>query len=1026
MEPWVFIILLVFGLPIVLAIWLITRAISARDRIEELSRRMGELEAQLSRLQQAPPHTQSEPCPASILAQKLESTQSTITAAPPMVASSPIPVAAPIPTIVPVEKPRPVRPPVETHAPEPTPQREQHPPTPPPIPRMEPPTPSEPAINWEHFMGVKGLAWVAGLALFLGIVFFVKYSFERNWITPELRVAMGFAAGVALLGGGAWLQRRKQYLVGAHTLCATGVLVLYATTFSCRAIYKFPFFTLVPTFALMALITATAFLLAVRLNALVVAVLGMLGGFLTPILLSTGEDNPAGLFGYIAILDIGLILVALNRRWLYLIPLAALGTILMQVGWTAEFITRESYFSGNKIFIPLSVLVGFNLLFLVTTWWQRRRTEDEWWTAAASLGLLAGAFAFTLYFLSFNSVAQRPWIIFSFVFLIDLMVLALVVADRRTAFAQPFAGLAVFALLMIWTVKSLSADLLYPALAFYFLLAGLHTVVPLLLQRRGYQIVTSWNQMFPPLALFLVLIPIMRLADVPLIVWPFVLLVDVLAIALAVLTASILPVVVVLMLSLAATGALIFKIPPALTGLGEFLVLVALFAVAFACAGMWLRRKFPDDDEADSLEAGADALKSSTVASAIPLFSAAFPFLLLIMAVQRLAVSNPTPIFALAALLTVILLGLTVFLSAQWLPMVGLACVVALEATWHFKHFTTANASTALVWYLGFHAILTVFPFLFIRKFGEKTIPWATAALVGVPQFFLVYRVVETAWPNEVMGLLPAAFAVPALLSLALLYKLIPQTNNARTAQLAWMAGVALFFITLIFPIQFEHQWITLGWALEGVALLWLFHRVPHNGLRYTGIGLLIAVFVRLAFNRAVLDYHPRSETPILNWYLYTYGIATVCFFVASRLLSPPRNTVMGYNARPLLLTLGTILAFLLLNIEIADYFSAPGSTLTFQFSGNFARDMTYSIAWALFALVLLIAGIKKDLRPPRYAALALLCVTLLKLFFHDLAQLSQLYRIGAFIGVAVIAMLASFAYQRFFASTQKSEAPKS
>ena len=52
---------------------------------------------------------------------------------------------------------------------------------------------------------------------------------------------------------------------------------------------------------------------------------------------------------------------------------------------------------------------------------------------------------------------------------------------------------------------------------------------------------------------------------------------------------------------------------------------------------------------------------------------------------------------------------------------------------------------------------------------------------------------------------------------------------------------------------------------------------------------------------------------------------------------------------------LGTVLAFLLLNIEIADYFSAPGSTLTFQFSGNFARDMTYSIAWALFALVLLV-----------------------------------------------------------------------
>ena len=51
---------------------------------------------------------------------------------------------------------------------------------------------------------------------------------------------------------------------------------------------------------------------------------------------------------------------------------------------------------------------------------------------------------------------------------------------------------------------------------------------------------------------------------------------------------------------------------------------------------------------------------------------------------------------------------------------------------------------------------------------------------------------------------------------------------------------------------------------------------------------------------------------------------------------------------------------------------------------------------------------------------MALLLVTLLKLFFHDLAQLAQLYRIGAFIGVAITVMLASFAYQKFYAATAK------
>lgn len=123
-------------------------------------------------------------------------------------------------------------------------------------------------------------------------------------------------------------------------------------------------------------------------------------------------------------------------------------------------------------------------------------------------------------------------------------------------------------------------------------------------------------------------------------------------------------------------------------------------------------------------------------------------------------------------------------------------------------------------------------------------------------------------------------------------------------------------------------------------------------------------------------------------------------------------------NLRAVLGSLGALLAFLLLNIEIADYFSETGSTLTFQFSGNFARDMSYSIAWGLFALGTLVYGIHKKLPLARYAAMGLLCVTLLKLFLHDLAQLGPLYRIGAFVGVAVIAMLASFAYQKFFTNS--------
>jgi len=268
----------------------------------------------------------------------------------------------------------------------------------------------------------------------------------------------------------------------------------------------------------------------------------------------------------------------------------------------------------------------------------------------------------------------------------------------------------------------------------------------------------------------------------------------------------------------------------------------------------------------------------------------------------------------------------------------------------------------------------------------------------------------------------PACFALAPLGSLAVILTTVSADHPKRLNQLAWFGGVALFFITLIFPIQFERQWLTVAWALEGAALLWLFHRVPHPGLRAVGTVLLVTAFARLALNPAVLGYHVRGDTGILNWYLYAYGLATAALFTGAWLLAPPRERVLGINAPPLLNTLGTILAFLLLNIEIADYFTTPGArSLAFQFSGNFARDMSYTIGWALFALGLLAAGIWQQARAARYAAIALLSVALLKLFFHDLARLEALYRIGALFAVAVIAMLASFAYQRFLPGNEKS-----
>ena len=1008
-------------------------------------------------------------------------------------------------------------------------------PVPPPVtaPVYVPPPPKPgwlDSIDWEQFMGVKLFAWLGGLALFLGVAFFIKYSFDHDLIPRAVRAAIGFVFGAGLVVGGLKISREK-YAVTAQTLIATGVVSLYGVTFACRSIYHFEFFGPIPTFLLMSLITATAFILAVRLEAQVIAILGILGGFLTPKLLSTGVDNPGGLFGYVTLLDIGLVAVALHRSWFYLAPLGATGTIIMMVGWANQFYAPE------KTVTAMAVCLGFCALFIGAVEAARRRAQSSplltrsamalplvafgfaWFflgepTVAINTelffgfvilvsvcvfilswreemgGLIAGAagisallmvrwaaetftdeqtpvvvtvclvfsalyfavyliarrldraspsvlwsavgmplvsLAFALFLMDRASVGDSPALLFTFIFVCDALLLALAWLDDRLSRLHLIAGLIVFGLLSVWTSQHLTNDLLLWALAVFLLFAVLHTAFPLLLQRhRPNTSPTWWSQLFPPLALLLMLLPIFKFDAVSLLIWPAILLVDLIAILLAALSASLIAVGTVLVLTLLATGLCIFKVPVAAVVFApSLLFIIGGFTVFFFAASLWLVRKL--GDKLPKAE-GQLAAIFGDARSQIPAFSSLLPFLLLIMVCVQLPIRDPSAVFGLGLLLVVLTLGLAQLLAIEWLSACALIGVGALEFVWHARRFNADDATLPLVWYVSFYAVFGLYPFLFRRNFEKLTGPWAVAALSGLVHFWMSYQAIKLGWPDSkpILGLVPALFALAPLASLIVILRTVPVGNLKRLNQLAWFGGVALFFITLIFPIQFEDQpeWLTVAWALEGAALLWLFIRVPHPGLRVTGVALLVTAFVRLALNPAVFDYHVRGDTAIFNWYFYTYGLATAALFIGAKFVAPPRERVLGLNTPPLLNTLGVILAFFLLNIEIADYFTMPGSrSHAFKFSGD-TRDMVYTIAWSLFALGLLIAGIARKQSSARYAGIALLSIALIKLFFHDLPKLGTLYLIGAFIAVAVIAFLASFAYQRFLPGNEKSPKP--
>jgi uncharacterized membrane protein len=176
------------------------------------------------------------------------------------------------------------------------------------------------------------------------------------------------------------------------------------------------------------------------------------------------------------------------------------------------------------------------------------------------------------------------------------------------------------------------------------------------------------------------------------------------------------------------------------------------------------------------------------------------------------------------------------------------------------------------------------------------------------------------------------------------------------------------------------------------------------------------------------LVYAPRAEARIWNWYLYTYVVCAAALLVAGRILLSTDDRLRPTLPRlsSVLPGFAVVLLFLLLNIEIADYF-ATGPTITFDFfSSALAQDLSYTLGWAVFAVALLGAGIVTHSRTGRVSAIVLLSVAMAKCAFWDIWRLGGLYRVGSLVGIAACALLITVALQKFVLASrpETSEAP--
>jgi uncharacterized membrane protein len=208
----------------------------------------------------------------------------------------------------------------------------------------------------------------AGIAiLFVGLAFLAKYAAEHTHLPPELRLASIGAAAIALLAVG-WRLRstRPAY---AQVLQGGAVAVLYLTLFA--AFRYFGVLAALPALAMMVAIAGLAAALAVLQDARSLAVVGALGGFATPLIVSTGSDNAAALFAYYFVLDVGIAAVAWFRTWRSLNLVGFAATFVIATAWGVLRYRAES-FAMSETF-----LVAFFLLFVLIMLLPARRAAAD-------------------------------------------------------------------------------------------------------------------------------------------------------------------------------------------------------------------------------------------------------------------------------------------------------------------------------------------------------------------------------------------------------------------------------------------------------------------------------------------------------------------------------------------------------------------------------------------------------------------------------------------------------------------------
>ncbi len=296
------------------------------------------------------------------------------------------------------------------------------PPPPPPSPTLQssvdiPSFTTAPAHDERSLESRIGSQWfnrIGILATLIGMAWFLKLAIDNQWIGPVGRVLIGLLAGATLI---AWSERFRNhgYAVFSYSLKAVGSGILYLSLWA-----AFSLFHLLPStvaFAAMILVTAFNAFIAWRQDAELLALYAIVGGFSTPLLLSTGENHEVALFSYLFLLNAATLLLVALRPWSRLLFGSALGTCFLFIAWYGEYYS-SAQFTLTAFFLTLFFAIFALAPFLIQINADADIKKSGWdGLVLVVLPIANGALTFIGFYVMFEGSTfpwAEPWLAVAF------------------------------------------------------------------------------------------------------------------------------------------------------------------------------------------------------------------------------------------------------------------------------------------------------------------------------------------------------------------------------------------------------------------------------------------------------------------------------------------------------------------------------------------------------------------------------------------------------------------------------------